>query len=64
MYNFATDRVVKTKNTCPFTKQTLNRRQLVKLTPQNIDQYRDKIVNWTVEQGEAAKAAEAKGGAK
>jgi hypothetical protein len=50
--------VVKTKNTCPFTKQTLNRRQLIKLTPQNFEEYRDKIVNWSVEQGAAAKAAE------
>ena len=42
------------KNTCPFTKQVgvklsdnvkkLNRRQLVKLTMSNIEEYRDKIV--------------------
>lgn len=31
-------------DTCPFTKQPLKRRQLVKLTHENIDEYRDKIV--------------------
>ena len=43
------------KNTCPFTKkvgksrmveaQKLTRRSLVKLTSENIDEYRDKIIN-------------------
>ena len=33
-------------NTCPFTNQPLNRRQLTKLTAENIEEYRDKIVNW------------------
>ena len=44
------------KNTCPFTKkvwaisnkcnpQKLTRRSLVKLTPENIEEYRDKIIN-------------------
>ena len=33
------------QNTCPFTKQRVSRRQLVKLTWENIDQYRDKIMN-------------------
>lgn len=32
------------KNTCPFTKRKLTRRQLVKLTPENIDEYRSKMV--------------------
>lgn len=34
------------KNTCPFTKQQLKKRDLVVLTWENIDQYKDKIVNW------------------
>lgn len=35
------------KNTCPFTKKPVKKRDLVILTWDNIDQYRDKIVNWT-----------------
>ena len=45
------------RNTCPFTKkvrvedqtyaQRLTRRSLVKLTPDNIDEYRDKIISVT-----------------
>mmetsp|Transcript_18811 Transcript_18811/g.36883 ORF Transcript_18811/g.36883 Transcript_18811/m.36883 type:complete len:1026 (+) Transcript_18811:119-3196(+) len=31
------------RNTCPFTKQKLTRRSLIKLTTDNIDEYRDKI---------------------
>jgi len=31
-------------DTCPFTKQPLKRRELIKLTHENIDQYRSKIV--------------------
>ena len=34
------------KNTCPFTKKTLNKRDLVVLTHDNIEEYRNKIVNW------------------
>jgi len=33
------------KNTCPFTKQPLGRRDLVKLTKANYSQYKDKIIN-------------------
>ena len=33
-------------NTCPFTNQPLTRRQLTKLNARNIDEYKDKIVNW------------------
>ncbi|KAI8814726.1 hypothetical protein BJ742DRAFT_765944 [Cladochytrium replicatum] len=33
------------KNICPLTKQTLTKRELVILTPENIHEYRDKIVN-------------------
>eukprot|EP00824_Muranothrix_gubernata_P008773 TRINITY_DN21317_c0_g1_i4.p1 TRINITY_DN21317_c0_g1~~TRINITY_DN21317_c0_g1_i4.p1 ORF type:complete len:609 (+),score=130.18 TRINITY_DN21317_c0_g1_i4:95-1828(+) len=32
------------KNVCPFTKQALERRELVRLTHDNIDKYREKIV--------------------
>lgn len=35
------------RNTCPFTKKRLTRRSLVKLTVDNIDEYRDKIINVT-----------------
>jgi len=31
---------------CPFTKKQLRKRDLVSLTLDNIEQYRDKIVNW------------------
>lgn len=40
----------KGKNTCPFTKQKLTRRQLRKLTHENIEQYKAKIVNLTQEE--------------
>lgn len=33
------------RNTCPFTKRKVTRRQLIKLTLENIDEYREKIVN-------------------
>ncbi|KAL9658489.1 hypothetical protein ABK040_006029 [Willaertia magna] len=36
------------KNTCPFTKQILRKRALVKLTYDNIDEYKDKIRNLTI----------------
>merc|ERR1712129_465434 len=39
----------KTKNKCPFTKQKMTRRSLVKLDTDNIDEYKDKIVNITEE---------------
>lgn len=32
-------------NTCPFTNKTLSRRELVKLGPHNIEEYREKIMN-------------------
>jgi hypothetical protein len=32
------------QNTCPFTKQKVTRRDLVKLTAENMEEYRDKIV--------------------
>lgn len=35
----------KPKNTCPFTKQTLTRRSLVKLTSENVEEYKSKIVD-------------------
>jgi len=35
----------KTKNKCPFTQQKITRRQLVRLDADNIEEYRDKIVN-------------------
>jgi len=34
------------KNTCPFTKRPLGRRELVKLTKANYAEYKDKIINW------------------
>jgi hypothetical protein len=34
------------KNTCPFTKKPLNKRDLVVLNHDNIQEYRSKIVNW------------------
>jgi hypothetical protein len=37
--------LVKQKNHCPFTRLPVTRRHLVKLTPENIDEYRDKITN-------------------
>jgi len=40
-------RNAKTKNQCPFTKQKLTRRSLVKLDENNIEEYKDKIVNIT-----------------
>jgi hypothetical protein len=33
------------KNICPITKKPLSKRELVVLTHDNIDEYRDKIVN-------------------
>merc|ERR1712154_619241 len=39
----------KTKNMCPFTKQKMTRRSLVKLDADNIAEYKDKIVNITAE---------------
>merc|ERR1712228_249829 len=38
-------RNARTKNKCPFTKQKLTRRSLVKLDAENIEEYKDKIVN-------------------
>merc|ERR1719378_1038913 len=35
----------KTKNKCPFTQQKITRRQLVRLDADNIEEYKDKIVN-------------------
>lgn len=35
-------------NQCPFTKRKLTRRQLVKLTPENVEEHREKIVSATV----------------
>jgi hypothetical protein len=32
------------KDTCPFTRQPLKRRELVKLTHENIGEYRSRIV--------------------
>merc|ERR1712204_7475 len=39
----------KTKNKCPFTKQKMTRRSLVKLDTDNIEEYKEKIVNITEE---------------
>jgi len=33
------------KETCPFTRKPLKRRQLVKLTTENIDEYKSKVIN-------------------
>merc|ERR1719319_1083462 len=38
-------RQTKTKNKCPFTQNTLTRRSLVKLDADNIEEYKEKIVN-------------------
>eukprot|EP00164_Ancoracysta_twista_P029260 GFYU01058925.1.p1 GENE.GFYU01058925.1~~GFYU01058925.1.p1 ORF type:complete len:335 (+),score=87.96 GFYU01058925.1:104-1006(+) len=38
------DEFMRMRNTCPFTKLPLTRRQLCKLTEDNINEYRDKIV--------------------
>jgi hypothetical protein len=35
----------KPENTCPFTRMKVSRRDLVKLTAENLEQYKDKIVN-------------------
>merc|ERR1712087_86365 len=40
----------KTKNTCPFTQQPLTRRQLIKLDEHNIEEYKEQIVNLTVDE--------------
>eukprot|EP00483_Globobulimina_turgida_P010583 UN10604 len=42
-------RNIRTKNKCPFTQQKLTRRSLVKLDENNIQQYKDKIVNITAD---------------
>merc|ERR1712130_570454 len=42
-------RNARTKNKCPFTKKKLTRRSLIKLNEENIDEYKDKIVNITAE---------------
>ena len=42
-------RNAKTKNQCPFTKKHMTRRQLIKLNEENIDQFKDQIVNFTQE---------------
>merc|ERR1712154_358483 len=42
-------RNARTKNKCPFTKQKMTRRSLIKLDEDNIEQYKDKIVNITAE---------------
>jgi len=34
------------RNICPFTKKPLHKRDLIPITWDNIEQYRDKIVNW------------------
>ena len=34
------------KNICPFTKLPLHRRQLIKLTPHNVEVHIDNITNW------------------
>ena len=51
------------KNVCPFTKQPLTRRQLVKLTQDNFEEYKDKIVNWDIRTDAAAESGEASGSA-
>jgi len=33
------------KDICPFTRKPVTRRQLVKLTPENIDEYKSKVIN-------------------
>jgi len=43
-------RSAKTKNRCPFTNGKITRRQLVKLDADNIDEYKDRIVNITADQ--------------
>ena len=35
------------KNICPLTKQPIQKRDLVLLTWDNIEEYRSKIVNWS-----------------
>jgi len=42
-------RQAQSKNTCPFTRQVLGRRSLVKLDKDNFDEYKDKIINLTME---------------
>jgi len=37
------------RNVCPWTKKTVKKRDLVILTWENIDQYKDKIANWNKE---------------
>ena len=43
-------RTSKTKNVCPFTVQKMSRRDLIKLTKANYDEYKDQIRNITKEQ--------------
>eukprot|EP01084_Bolivina_argentea_P086760 156784_1 len=37
----------RTKNKCPFTKKSVTRRSLIKLNADNIEEYKEKIVNIT-----------------
>jgi len=39
----------RTKNKCPFTQKPMSRRSLVKLNKDNIDEYKDKIINITAD---------------
>merc|ERR1712013_286883 len=39
----------KTKNKCPFTQKPMTRRQLIKLDEDNIEQYKEQIVNLTAD---------------
>merc|ERR1712013_760299 len=39
----------KTKNKCPFTQKPMTRRQLIKLDEDNIEQYKEQIVNLTTD---------------
>lgn len=48
------------KNTCPFTKKKLTRRELVILTPENVDEYRGKIVHATLAEDARLAVAEEK----
>lgn len=43
-------RTAKKKNVCPFTWQKMTRRGLIKLTKDNFDEYKDKMVNITEDQ--------------
>ena len=48
------------KDICPFTRKPVTRRNLVKLTPENIEEFKDKIINQEIALKEWRKALKMK----